>query len=142
VRRACLAASAIIVTLAISSALARQADHRATPLDQIPFAPDDDVKCLSSAVLRGDPGKGPSTLILKAPSGCLVAWHYHTAREELMVASGEVRTEMDGMAPTMLGAGGYASMASKQPHQFTCSGKAECVMFVTFDSVYDITWGK
>jgi quercetin dioxygenase-like cupin family protein len=140
VRRASLAVCAVIFAIAICASVARQTDHRATPLDQITFAPDDDVKCLSSAVMRGDPGAGASTMILKGPSGCLVRWHYHTAREELMIVTGQVRTEMEGMAPAMLGPGGYASMASKQPHQFTCSGQAECVMFVTFDGVYDITW--
>jgi quercetin dioxygenase-like cupin family protein len=142
VKRASLATSALFFVITISSLVAQKGEHRATPLDQITFAPDDDVKCLSAAVMRGDPGTGPSTLILKAPSGCLVAWHSHTAREELMVVRGHVRTEMDGMAPTTLGTGGYASMASKQPHQFACSGNAECVMFVTFDAVYDITWGR
>jgi hypothetical protein len=33
-------------------------------------------------------------------------------------------------------------MGSRMPHQFTCQGKAACLMFVSFDRAYDIFWGK
>jgi hypothetical protein len=33
----------------------------------------------------GDPLTGPSTWILKARPGCVVAWHSHTAEEQLIV---------------------------------------------------------
>jgi hypothetical protein len=33
-------------------------------------------------------------------------------------------------------------MGGHMAHQFTCQGKAACVMFVTFDRTYDIFWGK
>ncbi len=134
--------SAFVFAAASPLVLAQQARHGATPLDKVKFVIDEDVRCLYSAVERGDPETGPSTMILKAPSGCLVPWHYHTASEELMVVSGSVRTEMEGASATMLGPGGYATMGSKQKHQFTCVERAECVMFVTFDGVYDIQWVK
>src|SRR4029077_3272347 len=37
------------------------------PFGSVPFAPDRDVACLSSALETGDPLTGPSTWILKAP---------------------------------------------------------------------------
>jgi hypothetical protein len=52
------------------------------------FAPDTDVKCLSSAVETGDPASGRSPLILKASAGCVVPWHFHTAEEQLIIVSG------------------------------------------------------
>ena len=112
------------------------------PLSEVKFEQDDDVKCLASAVEAGDPAKGPSTIILKAPPNCLVPWHYHTAEEQLMVTEGSVRTEMDGMSPRALGPGGFAVMPSKAKHQFSCQSKTPCVMFVTFDRTYDIFWVK
>src|SRR5882757_5944053 len=52
------------------------------PLRSVQFSPDGDVKCLSSALETGDPKTGPSTWILKAPAGCVIPWHFHTAQEQ------------------------------------------------------------
>jgi quercetin dioxygenase-like cupin family protein len=57
-----------------------------------------------------------------------------------MVVRGEVLTGMDGMSEKTLGPGGFAIMPSKAVHWFTCAGKTECLMFVTFDRRYDIVW--
>lgn len=114
----------------------------ARPLAEVKFAQDDDVKCLASAVENGDPDKGASTFILKAPPGCAVPWHYHTAEEQLIVTEGTVRTEMQGMAARALTPGGFAMMPGKAKHQFSCQSKNPCVMFVTFDRKYDIFWVK
>lgn len=130
------------LVLSFAAPFALGAQHAIVPLDKVIWAQDDDVKCLSAAIETGDPATGPSTIILKAPPNCLVRWHYHTAREELMVAKGIVLTEMEGMPATRLDAGGYGVMAGKQKHQFTCVSAAECILFVTFDAKYDIYWVK
>jgi quercetin dioxygenase-like cupin family protein len=114
----------------------------ARPLAQVRFAPDEDVKCLESALENGNPSKGASTFILKAPPNCIVPWHYHTAGEQLIVTQGNVKTEMDGMAAVSLAAGGFAMMPGKAKHQFSCQSKNPCVLFVTFDRTYDIFWVK
>jgi len=112
------------------------------PLAAVKFAQDGDVKCLQSALEAGDPIKGSSTFILKAPPGCGVPWHYHTAQEQLIIIGGSVLAEMTNHSPTRLGPGGLAVMGGHMGHQFTCQGKSACVMFVTFDRAYDIFWGK
>jgi hypothetical protein len=111
------------------------------PLSSVQFLPDNDVKCLSSAIETGNPATGPSTLILKAPSGCVVPWHSHTAQEQILMISGTILAEMTGLPATTLGPGGFAAMAGGMAHQFTCQDTA-CLMFVTFDRAYDIFWGK
>ncbi len=133
-----------ILLLGFASLSAAQTKNHGVvrPLSEVKFEPDDDVKCLLSTVETGDPAKGPSTIILKAPPNCLVPWHYHTAEEQLIVTEGSVRTEMDGMSPRALGPGGFAVMPSKAKHQFSCQSKTPCVMFVTFDRTYDIFWVK
>jgi quercetin dioxygenase-like cupin family protein len=112
------------------------------PFTAVKFARDSDVKCLQSGLEAGDPTKGSSTFILKAPPGCVVPWHYHTAQEQLIIIDGTVLAEMIDHLPTRLGPGGFAVMGGRMAHQFTCNGKAACVMFVTFDRAYDIFWGK
>jgi hypothetical protein len=101
----------IAVLFACLSRAAIAADERAgdiKPLDSIKFEPDPDVKCLLSAVEAGDLKTGRSTLILKAPSGCVVPWHSHTAEEQLIVITGSVVSEMLDHKATRLGPGGFA----------------------------------
>ena len=112
------------------------------PLSSVKFSPDDDVKCLLSALETGDPTTGRSTLILKASPGCVVPWHFHTAEEQLTIISGNVLAEMTAHQPTRLGPGGFAVMGGHMPHQFTCQGRSTCLMIVAFDGAYDIYWGK
>jgi quercetin dioxygenase-like cupin family protein len=110
------------------------------PLDAVRFSQDFDVKCLLSASESGDPERGPSTMILKAPLGCVVPWHSHAAVEQLIVVHGTVLAEVSGHPPTVLGPGGFAMMGTHTPHQFSCRGTQACLMFVTFDRAYDIHW--
>jgi mannose-6-phosphate isomerase-like protein (cupin superfamily) len=112
------------------------------PLAAVPFAADADVACLASALETGTPSSGPSTWILKAPPGCIVPWHSHSAEEQLIVVAGEVMSEMTDHPPTILGPGGFAMMPGRVAHQFTCQGRDSCLMFVTFDAAYDIKWGN
>jgi quercetin dioxygenase-like cupin family protein len=112
------------------------------PLSQVKFPPDDEPKCLQFSLENGDLKTGPSTAIMKASPGCVVAPHYHTAEEQLIIVRGDVSTGMEGMKESVLGPGGFAMMPSKRVHWFTCTKKEECLMFVTFDRAYDIVWVK
>jgi hypothetical protein len=131
------------VVLAIGNAAAQQPMKGAiTPFESLSLAQDGDVACLRSALETGNAQTGPSTWILKAPPGCVVPWHWHTAQEQLLVVAGDVRAEMTDHPPTLLQAGGFALMAGRMAHQFTCQGLQPCLMFVTFDGAYDIRWGR
>jgi hypothetical protein len=136
-------AAAALLCLAAGHVLAQGAMvGTIKPLAAVPFAADPDVACLASALETGNPATGPSTWILKAPAGCVVPWHSHTAEEQLIVVAGEVRAEMTDHPPTLLGPGGFAMMGGRMAHQFTCQGREACLMFVSFDRAYDIKWGK
>ncbi len=127
-----------------AASLSSQEKHHGivTPLSDVKFAPDDDVKCLDSTLENGDPTKGASTFILRAAPNCMVPLHYHTAEEQLIVVQGDVETRMDGVTPRVLQPGGFAMMPSKEKHWFSCKSKEGCLMFITFDRVYDIFWAK
>ena len=136
----------LVVCLAVLIGGAALAEDTATgtmkPLLSVKFSRDKDVECLLSALETGDLTTGRSTFILKASPGCVVPWHFHTAEEQLIIISGTVLAEMTDHQPTRLGPGGFAMMGSHMPHQFSCQGRSACLMFVTFDRAYDITWGK
>ena len=93
--------------------------------------------CMTGAVQSGNPGKGNATLLLKARSGCMVPWHWHTPTERLMMISGRARTEMKDGKPAVLHPGDFLYLTSKHVHQFTCH--ASCTLFdVTGDAPFDV----
>jgi quercetin dioxygenase-like cupin family protein len=92
--------------------------------------------CLTFAVDRGDPMTGSSTLLLKMTSGCVVPWHWHTVREELMLVSGRGKIEFHNLPAHALGQGGYALLPAKDPHQFTC--ETDCLLFDAIAGKFDI----
>jgi quercetin dioxygenase-like cupin family protein len=112
------------------------------PLANANFASDGDPACLSSAVEVGNPSSGPSTILLKADRGCVIRWHFHSAEEQLMVIKGELKIEMVSIPSVTLGPGGFVLIPSKAKHQFTCSRKSECLLFLTIDRPFDGTWVK
>jgi hypothetical protein len=136
-----LLATSVLVGAAISSGQ-KSKEGIARPLSAMKFEQDENVKCLMEAVESGDYATGPSTLILKTPPKCLVPWHYHTSTEELIVVRGSVLAEMEGMAPTTLGPGGFAMMPNQTKHEFSCKSNNECIMVVSFDGPTKTTWLK
>lgn len=92
--------------------------------------------CTTFAVERGDPMKGPGQIVIKAKSGCVVPWHWHTASEELMFVSGSAKVEMKDGKPAMAKAGDYIFLPGKHVHQFTCV--ASCTFFNAVAGAFDI----
>jgi len=92
--------------------------------------------CMKIAVQRGDPSKGPSTMLLKFTPGCQVPWHWHTAGEHLMVVSGSGKAEMKDSKPAVLKAGDYAYLPAKNIHQFRAI--TAVTMFDMPDAAFDI----
>jgi quercetin dioxygenase-like cupin family protein len=91
--------------------------------------------CSTAAVQSGNPGTGPSVLLVKAATGCTVPWHWHTPTEHLMIVMGVAHLDMKDAKPLTLRAGGYAMMPSKHIHQFHCNNS--CVFYVYSDGIFD-----
>ena len=62
-------------------------------------------------------------------------WHWPTPAEQFMIGSAKVETKDPGSS-ALLDPGGYAMMAGKHIHQFTCT--SACVAFVSSDGAFDI----
>jgi quercetin dioxygenase-like cupin family protein len=92
--------------------------------------------CATFAVEKGDPNKGPSILLIKATSGCVVPWHWHTAAEQLMFVSGVGKIEMQDGQPHALNKGDFALLPAQHHHQFTCT--TNCLFFNSIEGAFDI----
>ncbi len=93
--------------------------------------------CTSMAVDNGDPMSGASTLLIKAGSGCVIPYHWHTANETLLIVGGASKVEMkEGGKASALAAGDYTYLPAKQAHQFTCT--TACTFFLHSDAKFDM----
>jgi gentisate 1,2-dioxygenase len=75
-------------------------------------------------------------MLIKAATGCVVPWHWHTPTEHLMFVAGRGKGDMKDGSPVMLHAGDYLSLPGKGVHQFTCV--VACTFFLSSDGVFDI----
>jgi quercetin dioxygenase-like cupin family protein len=92
--------------------------------------------CMTVAVQRGDPAKGPAALLLKFTAGCMVPWHWHTAGEQLVLVSGRGKAEMKDGKPLGMSPGDYVYLPSKSIHQFTAV--TAVLMYDLPDAAFDI----
>jgi quercetin dioxygenase-like cupin family protein len=92
--------------------------------------------CMTAAVLHGDPTKGPSTLLLKFTPGCSVPWHWHTANEALILASGKAQAQMKDGQPLPMKAGDYLYLPAKGIHRFTA--QSAVYLYDMPDGAFDI----
>lgn len=93
--------------------------------------------CVQGALQKGDPATTSFIMLVKAPSGCTVPWHWHTYGEQVMMVSGtgEVTMRDDGK-PVDIAAGGFALLPAKHVHHFRC--KQTCTFYLHVDGKFDI----
>src|SRR6266550_5533953 len=92
--------------------------------------------CARAAVASGDPTKGPSIILAKATTGCVIPWHWHTPNEHVMIVSGAATLQMKDAKPVSLRAGAFALMPSNHAHQFRCL--RACALYIYSDTAFDI----
>jgi quercetin dioxygenase-like cupin family protein len=80
--------------------------------------------------------KGAAMILLKTKSGCVIPWHWHTAREQLMIVSGTGTVQMKDEKPQRLLAATYVNLPGKHQHEFRCT--TSCTLFVAIDGAWDI----
>ena len=74
-----------------------------------------------SVLLREDAQTGGMELLVRFPAGHVIAPHWHSVNERVMVAEGKLSVRVGSGAETILGPGGYAYLP------FTKEGAADCV---------------
>jgi quercetin dioxygenase-like cupin family protein len=92
--------------------------------------------CAPGSVKSGDPAKGPSIILAKADSGCVIPWHWHSPNEHLMMVRGAARVDMKDGKPLVLKVGDYAMLPGKHVHRFVCT--SSCLFYVHSDAAFDI----
>jgi quercetin dioxygenase-like cupin family protein len=93
-------------------------------------------ECMTLAVQRGDPSKGPSVILIRFKAGCVVPWHWHTANEALIMVSGSGKAEMKDGKPMPMHPGDYLFLPGKGIHQFTAV--TPVLLYDTPEGAFDI----
>lgn len=138
-RRAFLVAAAVCTL--VMGAFAQEASDKfvvgkgtSAKFGPAPGLPD----CVTMAVLRGDPGKGPSVLELKIDNGCMVPWHWHTASESAVPLSGLMQVTMKGEKPVVVANGDYIYLPATHVHQAKCASSKPCLGIFQIEGAFDI----
>lgn len=145
----------ILAVLIVSAALAGSAladEKKAPPAKAKPAGaavlwPADQLKWVAmpnsppgvlSAVLWGDPAKGPSGALHKFPAGFEVPLHHHTPDYRTVVISGTMTVAPEGGAATKLTAGSYGSFTGQKRHTTKCDAGADCIILVDAHGTWDV----
>ena len=92
--------------------------------------------CMTLSVLHGDPSKGPSVILIKFAAGCAIPWHWHTANEQLVMASGTGSAQMKDGKPMAMKAGDFLYLPGKGIHRFTA--QSAVYLYDMPDGAFDI----
>lgn len=110
----------LIVLLAVSVLPALAQNAAMTNGMDVKWGPHPFVKGGFLAVQSGDPGKGPSVLLMKFPKGMTIPAHTHTADETVTVVSGAAifgsGEQVDPGKGTLLRSGAFLTIPGKAPH--------------------------
>ena len=88
-------------------------------------------------VLRGDPAKANSDILLRVPGGFRLPPHTHSSAERMMLAGGTLRVRYQGHPPRVLTPGTYAFGPAGMPHEGQCLGRQRCYLFIAFEGPVD-----
>jgi quercetin dioxygenase-like cupin family protein len=98
-----------------------------------PFLP---VGC-GIGVLHGDPARENADIFFKVPAKAVIAEHWHTSAERMVLVGGELHVTYRGQPTTVLKPGMYAYGPAKLPHKATCASSSPCVLFIAFELPVD-----
>ena len=90
-----------------------------------------------SVLLREDSQTGGMELLVRFPAGHVIAPHWHSANERLIVAEGTVSVRVGDAAETQLDPGGYAFMPAKEVQRIACVSQTRCTFYLAWDGKQD-----
>ena len=85
-----------------------------------------------SVFLRADPQTHGIELLVRFPSGHVIAPHWHDANERIIVLEGQLTLRQDA-GETALDAGGVAFLPAKEVQRLSCTSKTRCTFYLAWD---------
>ena len=92
---------------------------------------------VENVLLREDSQTGGMELLVRFPAGHVIAPHWHSANERLIVAEGKASVRVGAGAETQLDPGGYAFLPAKEVQHVSCISQTRCTFYLAWDGKLD-----
>jgi quercetin dioxygenase-like cupin family protein len=90
-----------------------------------------------SVLLREDAQTGGMEMLVRYPAGHVIAPHWHSANERVIVSEGKLSVRVGNSAETVLEGGGYAFMPGKEVQRIACVSTTRCTFYLQWDGKLD-----
>jgi quercetin dioxygenase-like cupin family protein len=90
----------------------------------------------SESVLVGqDAATGGMELLVRFPSGHVIAPHFHESNERIIVLEGQLTLHKDA-GNAVINTGGYAFLPAKEIQRLSCSSQSRCTFYLFWDGKF------
>lgn len=90
-----------------------------------------------SVFLRQDAQTGGMELLVRFPAGHVLAPHWHSVNERIVVLEGKLSVQVGAGAETSLDAGGFAFLPAKEVQRLACAPASRCTFYIYWDGKLD-----
>jgi len=86
-----------------------------------------------SALLHEDPTTGGMELLVRFPSGHVIAPHWHESNERVIVLEGQLTLREESGDNLLLNVGGFAFLPAREIQRLSCTSKTRCTFYLGWD---------
>ena len=90
-----------------------------------------------SVLLREDPRTGGMELLVRFPAGHVIAPHWHSVNERVILAEGSLSVRVGDGPETVLTPGGFAFLPAREVQRLSCVSGTRCTFYIQWDGKLD-----
>ena len=90
-----------------------------------------------SVFLREDAQTGGMELLVRFPAGHVIAPHWHSVNERVILAEGKLSVRVGSGPEIVLDPGGFAYLPAKEVQRLSCVSKTRCTFYIHWDGKLD-----
>ena len=90
-----------------------------------------------SVLLREDAHSGGMELLVRFPAGHVIAPHWHSVNERVILAEGKLSVRLGSGPEMLLSPGGFAFLPAKEVQRLACVSTARCTFYIMWDGKLD-----
>jgi quercetin dioxygenase-like cupin family protein len=87
-------------------------------------------------MLHVDPTTGGMDLLVRFPSGHVIAPHFHDSNERIVLVEGQLTLHQNS-GDTLLNAGGFAFLPKLEVQRLSCTSKTRCTFYLFWDGKHN-----
>jgi quercetin dioxygenase-like cupin family protein len=88
-----------------------------------------------SVLVRQDAATGGMELLVRFPSGHVIAPHWHESNERIIVLEGQLTLATEN-GDALIDTGGFAFLPAREIQRLSCSSKTRCTFYLFWDGKF------